>query len=235
VNKRFPSCRIFDKRLVETLPNDMTTTLIIRLCTVALIILGAVLGWQAIDKEDMGMRFIYMIVVGVIGGLAGVKYIIPWIGDAMGTFFFSSGEEVVMDDSMKAVAKLAQGDYEGAIAEYEKIAREKPEDSFPVAEIAKIYSDKMDDPSRALAFLAQRLEAKAWEPDAAAFLMFRMVDIQSEKLKDYQAAHDLLEQVIATFPNTRHSANAHHKLNEVDQAQFKALAEQRLKNSAQKI
>jgi uncharacterized membrane protein YeaQ/YmgE (transglycosylase-associated protein family) len=126
VKKRFPSSRIFDKRLADTPPIAMTTTLIIRLCAIALIILGAVLGWQAIDKEDMGMRFIYMIVVGVVGGLAGVKYIIPWIGDAMGTFFFSSGEEVAVDDSMKAVAKLAQGDYEGAIAEYEKIAREKP-------------------------------------------------------------------------------------------------------------
>lgn len=211
----------------------MTTTLIIRLCAVALFVLGVIIGWQAIDKEDTGMQFVYMIVVGVIGGLAGVKYIIPWIGDAMGTFFFSSGEEVTMDDSMKAVAKLAQGDYHGAVAEYEKIAKEKPEDSFPVAEIAKIYSDKMDDPLRALAFLAQRLEAKEWEQDAAAFLMFRMVEIQIEKLKDYQAAHDLLEQVITNFPNTRHSANAHHRLNEVEQIQFKAVSEQRLKNSAQ--
>lgn len=211
----------------------MATSLIIRICTVALIIMGAIIGWQAIDKDNPGTQLIYMIVVGVIGGLAGVKYLIPWIGDTLGTFFFSSGEQVVMDDSMKAVAKLAQGDYQGAITEYEKISKEKPDDSFPVAEIAKIYSDKMGDPQRALSFLQERLEAKAWEEDSAAFLMFRMVDIHADKLKDYQAAHDLLEQVIANFPNTRHSANAHHKLNEVQQAQFKAITEQRLKQSAQ--
>ena len=211
----------------------MTTNILIRLCLVALIILGAVLGWQALDKDNPGTQFIYMITVGVIAGLAAVKYLIPWIGDAMGTFFFSSGEQIVMDDNMKAVAKLAQGDYEGAIAEYEKIAKEKPDDSFPVAEIAKIYSEKMGDPRRALTFLQSRLEAKAWEQDAAAFLMFRMVDIQSEKLKDLQAAHDLLEEVIANFPNTRHSANANHKLHEVEQAQYKMITEQRLKNSAQ--
>jgi tetratricopeptide (TPR) repeat protein len=211
----------------------MATSLIIRICTVALIIMGVIIGWQAIDKDNPGTQLIYMIVVGVIGGLAGVKYLIPWIGDTLGTFFFSSGEQVVMDDSMKAVAKLAQGDYQGAITEYEKISKEKPDDSFPVAEIAKIYSDKMGDPQRALSFLQERLEAKAWEEDSAAFLMFRMVDIHADKLKDYQAAHDLLEQVIANFPNTRHSANAHHKLNEVQQAQFKAITEQRLKQSAQ--
>lgn len=211
----------------------MNTSLIIRLCAVALIILGAILGWQAIDKENIGGRFIYMIIVGVVGGLAGVKYFIPWIGDVMGTFFFSSGEQVVMDDSMKAVAKLAQGDYEGAISEYEKIAKEKPEDSFPIAEIAKIYSEKMDDPRRALAFLQARLKGKEWEQDAAAFLMFRMVDLHADKLNDHQAARDLLEQVVANFPNTRHSANAHHKLREVEQAQFKAAMDQKLKSSAQ--
>lgn len=211
----------------------MATSLIVRICTIALIIIGVIIGWQAIDKDNPGTQLIYMIVVGVIGGLAGVKYLIPWIGDTLGTFFFSSGEQVVMDDSMKAVAKLAQGDYQGAITEYEKISKEKPDDSFPVAEIAKIYSDKMGDPQRALSFLQERLEAKAWEEDSAAFLMFRMVDIHADKLKDYQAAHDLLEQVIANFPNTRHSANAHHKLNEVQQAQFKAITEQRLKQSAQ--
>lgn len=211
----------------------MVTSVIIRLCTVALIILAVVIGWQAIDKDNPGTQLIYMIVVGVIGGLAGVKYFIPWIGDALGTFFFSSGERIVMDDNTKAAAKLAQGDYQGAIAEYERISKEKPEDSFPVAEIAKIYSDKMGDPRRALAFLQEHLEGREWDQDAAAFLMFRMIDLHSEKLKDYQAAHDLLDQVIANFPNTRHSANAHHKLHEVEQAQFEAITEQRLKQSAQ--
>lgn len=211
----------------------MSSNILIRLCLVALIIIGAILGWQAIDKEDTGTQFIYMIVVGIVGGLAGVKYLIPWIGDAMGTFIFSSGEQITMDDNMKAVAKLAQGDFEGAVAEYEKIAVEKPDDSFPVAEIAKIYSEKMNDPKRALAFLQGRLEGKDWEQDAAAFLMFRMVDIQTEKLKDLQAAHDLLEEVVANFPNTRHSANARHKLNEVEQAQYKIIMDQRLKSGAQ--
>lgn len=213
----------------------MITNVIIRLCVIGLVILGIKLGWNAIDKENQGGLLIYVIIVGVAGGLVGVKYIIPWIGDAMGTFFFSSGEEVKMDESMKAVAKLAQGDYEGAIAEYEKVAKEKPDDSFPVAEIAKIYADKMGEPGKALAFLQSRLESKPWEEDAAAFLMFRMVDIQCEHMKDYQAAHDLLEEVITKFPNTRHSANAHHRKNEVEQAQFKAAMDQRLKNSAQNI
>lgn len=208
-------------------------TNIIRLCVVALFIIAVVIGWHSINKDNPGVPFIYMIVVGVIAGLVGVKYLIPWIGDVVGTFFFSSGEKIVMDDNMKAAAKLAQGDYEGAIAEYEKLARDKPEDAFPLAEIAKIYSDKMDDPRRAISFLHERLESKEWEPDAGAFLMFRIVDLYADRLKDYREAHELLDEVIANFPNTRHSANAHHKLREVDEAQFKAIAEQRLKGGTQ--
>jgi outer membrane protein assembly factor BamD (BamD/ComL family) len=29
----------------------------------------------------------------------------------------------------------------------------------------------------------------------------------------------MLEQVIGNFPNTRHSANAHHKMSEIEQAE----------------
>lgn len=211
----------------------MSTSAIIRICVFGIAILAVMLLWQQLKGANPGLLLIFFIVVGVIGGLVAVKYLIPWIGDAMGTFMYSSGEQVTESEGMKAASKLAQGDYHGAISEYEKAAREKPQDSFPIAEIARIYAEKLDDPHKALEFLRGRIEGQEWEPDAAAFLMFRMVDIQLDKLKDYQQAHDLLEEIIGNFPNTRHSANARHKLNEVEQAQFKSVMEQRLKNTAQ--
>jgi hypothetical protein len=211
----------------------MSTDLIIRLCVLGLVILAAVLGWSWIDKEDMGSLFVYIIIVGVIGGLVGVKYIVPWIGDVIGTVVYSSGEEVKMDDSVKAIAKIAQGDYAGAISEYEKISAAKPEDTFPIAEIAKIYSDKLGEPGKALTYLQGKIENQNWEPDSAAFLMFRLAEIQQDKCKDLPAAQGVLEQIIAHFPNTKHSANANHKLQEVQQQQFRELAAQRLKQSSQ--
>lgn len=210
----------------------MNTPLLIRICIVALVILGITIAWQYIKDANPGMLLIFFIVVGTGFGIFAVKHIVPWIGDAMGTFFFSSGEEVRLDDSMKAAAKLAQGDYEGAIAEYEKMAAAKPEDAFPVAEIAKIRAEKMGDPQKALRFLQQRLEGQEWGEDAAAFLMFRMVDLHLGQ-GDHQAAHDLLEEVIGNFPNTRHSANAHHRMREVEEAQFKAGMDKRLKSGGQ--
>ena len=147
----------------------------------------------------------------------------------MGSFLYTSSEEAEVDDGMKAAAKMAQGDYEAAIEEYEKLARENPMDCHPVAEIAKIYSERFHDHPKALQVLRKHLESREWPVDDAAFLMFRIADIYADRLHDYDTAHDILEEIIANFPNTRHSANAHHRLNEVDQAKFKEVMEQRLK------
>ncbi len=212
----------------------MNISFIVRICLVGLGLLAIPVIWEAgLKDQGPGNQLVFFLVVGVIVGLLGVKYIIPWFGDALGTAMYSSGEQVQMDEGMKAASKMAQGDYEGAIAEYERVAKEKPEDTFPIAEIAKIYADKLDDPQRALAFLQQRLDSGAWDEDAAAFLMFRMVDIKLDALKDYQGAHDQLIEITGKYPNTRHSANANHKVREVEQAQFKANMEKRLKSGGQ--
>jgi tetratricopeptide (TPR) repeat protein len=180
-------------------------------------------------SENPASVFIYVILLGCICAVLVVKYVLPWIGDAVSTSVFSSGEVVRPDESMKAAAKVAQGDYEGAIVEHEKALAENPKQSFAVAEIAKICSLKLGDPQRALRVLEERLAGTEWSEDDAAFLRFRIVDICTEDLQDYEKAREVLQQVIANFPNTRHSANAHHKLGEVEQAQFKALQAQRTK------
>lgn len=135
-----------------------------------------------------------------------------------------------MEGSMKAVAKMAQGDYEGAIEEYEEMLRNEPDKPFPIGEMARIYAEKLKDPQKALAVLQKHLNSHAWPEDDSAFLMFRMVDIQVEALGDLEGARERLQQIIGAFPNTRHSANAHHKMNEVEQQQFKLTMEQRLKS-----
>lgn len=200
----------------------MNLTLVIRVCLVGLVALGMLLLWRKIPTFDVGTMFAVVLVGGLILGLIAVKFIAPWIGDTVATFFFSSGEVLKPDDSTKAVAKLAQGDYMGAIAEYGKVLKEKPDDLHAISEIARIYAEKLEAAPRALAFLQERFEGSEWPEDSAAFLLFRMADLQVEPLHDYAAAQALLEQVIARFPDTRHSANAHHKINEVQQAQFNA-------------
>ncbi len=179
-------------------------------------------AWQ----ENPVYPLVSIIVLAVAGGIFFVLVILPKMGDAMGTMMYSSGEVAAPDQSMKAAAKVAAGDYEGAIQEYQKAIEEKPEDTYPISEIAKIYSERLDEPLHAIAFLQQRLEAREWTEDDAAFLMFRIVDVHTHQ-KDYEEAKDILEQIVGNFPGTRHSANAKHKINELEQQEFKLLQAQR--------
>ncbi len=210
----------------------MNRELIIRLCFVALALLVASLIWEAIKEADDGMKLVSVILLGVTGGILMVKFVIPWIGDAMGEAVFSSGEQLEQDEMTKAAVCISQGDYPGAISHYEKMLEEKPDDPFPVAEIAKVHAERLHDPHSALQVLSDHLQSKDWPVDDAAFIMFRIADVQQRHLHDFEAARDMLQQVIGNFPNTRHSANAHHKMSEIEQAEYKALMDQRLKAGA---
>lgn len=212
---------------------SMNRTLVIRLCIIGIASLLVMAIWESLKESNDGVRFIFIVLVGVIGGICVVKYFIPWIGDAVGTSFYSSGEEVTTDAAVRAAACIGQGDYEGAIEEYQGMLREKPDDPYPLSEIAKIYSEKLHDPDKALLFLEGHLEGKEWPVDDAAFIMFRLVDVHADVKHDYQMAHDLLQEVIANFPNTRHSANAHHRLHEVEQAEYQKIMADKEKEAAQ--
>lgn len=208
----------------------MNTGLIIRACLVALVVLVLMIAWHFIKEMNEGMQLIFWIAIGLGGGLWAIKFFIPWLGDVIGTAMYSSGEEIQLDESMKAAAKVAQGDYEGAISEYEKLAAKNPEDPHPVVEIAKIHSERFHDQATAVNVLQRHLESREWPVDEAAFIMFRIAEIHADKMQDYNTARQILEDIVANFPNTRHSANAHHRINEVDQAKFKQVSEQRLRS-----
>jgi tetratricopeptide (TPR) repeat protein len=205
-----------------------TKLILIRLGIIALVVLICKLAYDKV-ADDPGMLLVYFIALGAIGGFLVVKFVLPWFGDAVTTALLSSGEEVKPTETMKAAAKLAQGDYQGAIEEHEKSLKQNPAQSFPVGEIAKIHAEKLNDPQTALRVLETHIAAREWPQDDAAFLRFRVIDIHIVQLQDFDTAHVLLERAIADFPNTRHAANAHHKLGEVEKAQYKQMTERRLK------
>ncbi|MCE9518488.1 MAG: hypothetical protein K8R87_02820 [Verrucomicrobia bacterium] len=201
----------------------MNTRTIIRLCLMALVVITLFWvwhRWQDWNNEKEVYKLLSILFLAVGGGILFVTVILPKFGDAVGTVMFSSGEELASPKGMKAAAKMASGDYLGAIEEYEVMMKDNPDDPFPISEIAKIHDEKLEDPTTALALLHEHLESKEWSEENASFLMFRMVDLL---LNDHQfdAAKDILQQVASNFPGTRHSANAKHRINEVEVAQFK--------------
>ena len=211
----------------------MTPRLIIRLCLIsffALAILYVMGKWHTEAWQNNPMYpFFGIISIAIAGGFLFVTVILPQLGDAVGTMMYSSGEEIRADEGMKAAAKMAAGDYHGAIEEYQKALAEKPDDTFTISEIAKIKADKLGQPDEALTYLQENLESREWPQDDAAFLMFRVADIYTNA-ESWEGAKITLEQIIGDFPGTRHSSTAKHRISELDQAQFKKLQAQRAKD-----
>lgn len=203
---------------------------IINVCLVSLFVLSVlwVIGrWHTPAWQNNPMfPLLAILVLAIWGGVMFVTIILPSIGDAVGTVMYSSGEAVTKSEGLQAAAKLAAGDYEGAIQAYEVVMKEKPDDPFPISEIGKILAEKLNDPRRALAFVQKHLEAQSWSEEHAAFLMFRMVDIHMHS-ESHAAAKELLGQIVGNFPGTRHSSNAKHKIQEIEQAEFKAIQARR--------
>ncbi|MEZ5305388.1 MAG: tetratricopeptide repeat protein [Verrucomicrobiales bacterium] len=204
----------------------MVAHLVSRICAILLLILLCVIVYvnltAEVPDEEIYTKFGVIIVAAIIGGVLFVMHILPMLSGAVGDMMYSAGGEVEEDPGAKAAAKMAQGDFEGAIAEYQKLYEANPDEKHPITEIAKIQLEKLEDPDAAEATLRGALEDKEWPEDDAAFFMFRLVDISLDHKGDFATARALLEQVQESFPDSRYSANATHRMRELEAAEYKA-------------
>lgn len=150
-------------------------------------------------------------------GLVGVVFVVdllPLLAHRFTHAVYDSGEEVEEDVMHDARAKLAQGDYDGAIAAFRDAAAQDPQNRIPWVEIAKIQREHLSDPSGAVATLREAIEQHEWQVNDAAYLMFRLAETYDEAMGDRSSAVAIMQQVVSQFPETRHSANARHRLQE---------------------
>lgn len=155
----------------------------------------------------------------VSAGIAGifiVVYLLPFFAQRATHAIFDSGEMVEKDVMSEARSLMAQGDYTGAIEALKQAAANDPLNRLPWVEIAKIYQDHLHDPASVIQTLRHALESQEWEVNDAAFFCFRLAEMVDEHEGNRASARAILQQVIDEFPNTRHSANAKHKLREWD-------------------
>lgn len=160
-------------------------------------------------------------------GLVGIVFvfeILPLIAHKVTHAVYDSAEMVERDVMHDARALFAQGEYEGAIVAFRKAADADPTNRFPWVEIAKIQKDNLHDPAAAIATLSEAVQCQEWQVEDAAFFLFRLVELYDESMSDRESATGILNQVVELFPETRHSANALHKLREWEQ-QAAAAAE----------
>jgi len=168
------------------------------------------------DASRVVMLFCGVVLVGGVAGILFVLMVMPQIGDAIGNFFFQPNQQIEKDPHSAAQAALARGDHEAAILEYRQILETNPEDTLAYSELAKISCEHFGDPASAAEALEEALQ-REWPPEDAAFLSSRLVDVYWKFQHDARSARALLMQIIESMPGTRHSANAEHRLREIEQ------------------
>lgn len=176
------------------------------------------MAFVSTDSEDDTSAVIQLpalMLAGIYAGGLFIMYILPAITDKATNMVYDSGEQVESDPLHDARAAHARGDYQEAIAVYLSVTNTDPYNRLPWVEIAKIQHDNLEDPDAAIHTLRNALESNEWPIDDAAYFMGRLSEIYIEDKEDQESAADVLKQIIETFPETRHSANATHKLREM--------------------
>ncbi|HWB05474.1 MAG TPA: tetratricopeptide repeat protein [Verrucomicrobiales bacterium] len=163
--------------------------------------------------------FIYIMIVALTIGVIVLKWIIPALGDHVAESFYSAPEKAEQTETQKAMALVAQGEYHKALAAFGRILEQTPNDRFAVTEMAKIYQSKLDDVDSAAEVLEKAI-AGDWPEDDKCFFMLKLADLHSTNRHDFARAREILDQLIQTYPESRHAGNAHHKLREIEEQEF---------------
>lgn len=174
---------------------------------------------SSLETKSNEKLFSGILLAFLSAGLVGMVIVIdllPMLAHKVTHSVYDSGEKVDNEaDAMHAArSKVAQGDYEGAIESFREAARVDPLNRLPWVEISKIQRENLEDPAAAIQTIRYALESQEWEVNNAAYFLFRLAELYDEDAGDRVSAATMLNQVIDQFPETRHSANARHKLHE---------------------
>ena len=169
------------------------------------------------DDSKIVLCFLGVVLVGGAAGIMVVTHLMPVVGDAIGNLFFSPNQTIEKNPHGDAAAAMARGDYETAVQEYLKAFEADPHDTLALSEMAKIECEHLGNSGAAADVLEQALQ-REWTREDAAFLTSRLADIYWKYQHNARDARALLMQIIDTMEGTKHSANAQHKLQEIERA-----------------
>jgi tetratricopeptide (TPR) repeat protein len=169
---------------------------------------------KSLESERVFSGILLTFVSAGLIGIVLVSYVIPMMAEKVSHSVYDSAEMMEKDGMHDARSLVAQGDYAGAIDAFKEAAKKDPLNRLPWVEIAKIQKDDLDDPDAAVATIRYALESQEWQVNDAAYFLFRLAELFDEVKGDRAAAIEVMNQVIRDYPDTRHSANANHKLHE---------------------
>ncbi|MEI6674385.1 MAG: tetratricopeptide repeat protein [Verrucomicrobiota bacterium] len=147
-------------------------------------------------------------------GILFVTFILPVLAHSFAHAVYDSGEMLEVDAMHDARSLVAQGEYLHAIEAFKTAAANDPLNRLPWVEIARIQRNNLQDSEGAILTLRTALENQEWQMSDAAYLLFRLAELYDEDRQDRATAASIMRQVIEEFPETRHSANARHRLHD---------------------
>jgi tetratricopeptide (TPR) repeat protein len=168
------------------------------------------------DNNKVVLLFAGAILDGAAVALVLTLLVVPAVGERIGAYFFNPSEKIEHDRHADAIAKLAQGDFEGAIDDYQDIYAKDPSDTLALSEIARICCRDLGDTARAATVIERALEGE-WPHEQGSFLGNRLADIYLLQ-DDAVRARQILIQIAENLDGTKFAANAQHRLHEIDRA-----------------
>ncbi len=156
---------------------------------------------------------LYKLGASIVGGLylaySFATYIMPIISQKTSQMILSDNNETVQEDPFRLGRVLVtQGEYEDAIVAYRGALANEPENRMGWTDVAKIYTEKLEQPALAVATYREAIPAYEWQEDDAAFFLFRISEWQINDLNDQTSGIATLEEIRAAYPESRNSANA---------------------------
>ena len=149
------------------------------------------------------------IFAGLFAAYLFMTFILPVIGDKTSQMILGDNNETVEEDAFRpARALVAQGEYEEAIVAYRVALIKEPENRMGWTDVAKLYAEKLEQPSLAIATYQEAITAHEWPEDDAAFFLFRISEWQTKDLEDSSSGIVTRQEIRAAYPESRNSANA---------------------------
>lgn len=185
---------------------------------ISVIIAYAVITYFRVDPDDQfGVLqwFPVFIITAIYVGSMFVKYVLPNLVFKATNSILGSNAEIEHNPLHDARAASARGDYEESLGIYQSIAAENPDDPQVWLSQAMIQQKNLENPPAAIKTLRKAISSYEWPDDEKAFFMSRIAGIQIDDLANHEEASITLQDIIDTFPKTRHSVNATHKLDDL--------------------
>jgi len=177
---------------------------------------------QETEMSQLVAYYISILALAAVTAVVSCVSLLPLLGEFMGNVMFTPNQKIERSPHHDALARLAAGDFQGAIDEYRAVFEEDPQDLHAASEIVRLYCEKLHEFEPAEDFLVEALSYEDRTPEDVAFLSQRLVDVCWNCQQDGIRARALLIKIAEDMPETREAANALHRLQEIDRAMNQA-------------